>query len=130
MRNASAAALWLPPGVHSDDDSVLAQFEEVLAKDVLEDVYGIVEIMEEFLPDEPRRHLAFVAVDPVSRGKSYGFALIEDFLPRCDAEQQVVYLENTNPANTASYRRHGFEVIGEIQAGKAPPMYAMRRDPR
>ncbi|HMB77522.1 MAG TPA: N-acetyltransferase [Kiloniellaceae bacterium] len=124
-----AAAMWLPPDSHPDGDGLMALFEAVLSHDVLEDAYKVFEIMDEIHPTEPCWHLAFVATDPASRRKGYGSALIEHVLPRCDAEQKVAYLENTNPANTALYERHGFHVIGEIQAGKAPPMLAMRRDP-
>jgi ribosomal protein S18 acetylase RimI-like enzyme len=86
--------------------------------------------MDEIHPAEPCWHLAFVATDPVARGRGHGSALISHVLPRCDAEGCVAYLENTNPANTAFYRRHGFEVVGEIQAGAAPPMVGMLREPR
>lgn len=122
--DGGAAALWLSPGAHPDGDGLIALFEAVLSKDVLEDAYKVFEIMDEFHPDEPCWHLAFVATDPASRGKGYGSALIDYMLPRCDAEQKLACLENTNPANTAFYRQHGFEVLGEIQAGKA-----MQRNP-
>jgi ribosomal protein S18 acetylase RimI-like enzyme len=127
--NGAAAAVWLPPDTHPDGDGLMKLFESVLSKDVLEDAYKVFEIMDELHPDEPCWHLAFVATDPASRGKGYGSALIDYILPRCDAEKKLAYLENTNPANTGFYERHGFEVLGEIQAGKAPPMYAMQRKP-
>lgn len=130
VSDGGAAAMWLPPDSHPDGDGISALFEAVLPSDVLDDAYKNFEIMEKMHPDEPCWHLAFVATDPVSRGRGYGSALIDHLLPRCDAEQKVAYLENTNPSNTALYQRHGFQVIGEIQAGKAPSMYAMRRDPR
>lgn len=128
--NGAAAALWLPPDTHPDGDGLMKLFESVLSKETLEDAYKVFEIMDEIHPDEPCWHLAFVATDPSWRGKGYGSALIDFILPRCDAEQKPAYLENTNPANTSFYQRYGFEVLGEIQAGNAPPMNAMRRDPR
>jgi ribosomal protein S18 acetylase RimI-like enzyme len=128
--DGAAAALWLPPLSHPDGDGLMALLESVLPSDVFEDACEVIAIMDEMHPDEPCWHLAFVATDPVSRRKGYGSALIEHLLPRCDAERKVAYLENTNPANTAFYQRHGFRVIGEMQAGQSPPMYAMQRDPR
>ncbi len=128
--NGAAAALWLPPDTHPDGDGLMKLFESVLSKEVLEDAYKVFEIMDAIHPDEPCWHLAFVATDPACRGKGFGSALIDFMLSRCDADQKPAYLENTNPANTSFYERHGFEMLGEIQAGDAPPMYAMRRDPR
>ena len=130
VSDGGAAAMWLPPDSHPDGDGLVAHFEAVLSSEVLKDASKVSEIMDEIHPDEPCWHLAFVATDPVSRGKGYGSALIDHVLPRCDAERKIAYLENTNPANTALYQRHGFQVVGEIQAGQSPPMYAMQRDPR
>lgn len=129
VTDGGAAAMWLPPGAHPDGDGLIAHFEGVLSRRVLEDAYKVSEIMEKFHPDEACWHLAFVATDPVSRRKGYGSALVDHMLPRCDAEHRIAYLENTNPANTALYQRLGFRVIGEMQAGRSPPMYAMRREP-
>ena len=124
-----AAAMWLPPGAHPDGDGLMAHFEATLAPDVLRDAYKVFERIDELHPTEPCWHLAFVATDPAVRGKGHGSALIDHILPRCDQEGVIAYLENTNLANTGFYRRHGFEVIGEIDAGDAPPMVAMQRDP-
>lgn len=125
----AAAAMWLPPGAHPDDEGLMAHFEATLSDDVLKDAYAVFEIMDEIHPEEPCWHLAFVATDPVHRGQGLGSQLISHFLPRCDADGKPAYLENTNPANTPLYERHGFQVIGEIQTGAAPAMVAMRRDP-
>ena len=128
--NGRAAALWLPPETHPDGGGLMELFQATLSKDVLNDAFKVFEKMDQIHPDEPCWHLAFVEADPSMRGKGYGSALIEHLLPRCDAEGKIAYLENTNPANTSFYQRHGFRVIGEIQAGSAPPMVAMQRDPR
>jgi hypothetical protein len=42
----------------------------------------------------------------------------------------VAYLESTNPANLSLYVRHGFEVVGQMQAGRSPPLFPMVRQPR
>jgi len=128
--DGNAAAMWLAPGSHPDGDGLMALFEETLAPRTFKDAAQCFEIMDALHPDEPVWHLAFVAADPTVRGQGLGSALINHVLPRCDAEQTVAYLENTNPANTALYERHGFKVIGEIQAGHSPAMQGMRRDPR
>jgi ribosomal protein S18 acetylase RimI-like enzyme len=129
VTDCCAAALLLPPNTHPDGDRLMAHFESTLAKDVLEDAYKVFDIMDKIHPVEPCWHLAFVASDPAHRSKGHGSALVDHMLARCDAEQAIAYLENTNPANTSFYQSRGFQIIGEIQAGKAPPMQAMRRDP-
>ena len=47
-----------------------------------------------------------------------------------DREAQPAFLEATTPRSRDLYARHGFEVAGEIQAGKSPPMWPMLRSPR
>ena len=64
VTDGGAAAMWLPPGAHPDGDGLIAHFEGVLSRRVLEDAYKVSEIMEKFHPDEACWHLAFVATDP------------------------------------------------------------------
>jgi hypothetical protein len=42
----------------------------------------------------------------------------------------VLVAQLSNPANVPLYRRHGFEVIGEIQVGSSPTIFQMIRHPR
>ena len=50
---------------------------------------------------------------------------------QCDSDHAVAYLESTNAANTALYRRHGFEVLGTIAGrSQSTPMFPMRREAR
>ncbi|WP_170763246.1 GNAT family N-acetyltransferase [Ruegeria lacuscaerulensis] len=128
--DGSAAALWLRPGAYPDGDGIMAFFNDVLSKEILEDSNRLVELEDELHPDESCWHLAMVASDPTSRGKGLGSALVDHILIQCDAEGKVAYLENTNPYNLDFYKRRGFVVVGEIQAGKSPTMFGMRRDPR
>lgn len=39
------------------------------------------------------------------------------------------YLGFTNPRNKPLYKGHGFEVIGNIQAGDSSPIFPMLRKP-
>ncbi|MEM1163542.1 MAG: N-acetyltransferase [Pseudomonadota bacterium] len=125
-----AAAMWLAPGAHPDEEGLMAHFEATLAEDVLTDAFTMFEAMDKLHPSEPCWHLAFVATDPGARGRGLASSLIEKGLTRCDAEGKIAYLENTNPHNVGLYRRHGFEVIGEINVGDAPPLICMLREPR
>jgi ribosomal protein S18 acetylase RimI-like enzyme len=74
--------------------------------------------------------LPFIAVDPAYQGKGHGEALMAYALARCDRDKLPAYLESTNPRNVSLYRRHGFEPIGTIQVGSAPPIVPMLRRAR
>ena len=56
--------------------------------------------------------------------------LMEGALERCDEEGLIAYLESSNPANIPLYQRHGFEIIGEIQAPGTPVVTPMLRPAR
>ncbi len=126
----SGGALWLPPGIHPDEEGLTTLFEDKLSGPMLEDVFSLFEQMDEFHPDEPFWHLTFIAVDPAQQGKGYGSGLLEHTLAPCDESKKLAYLESTNAANLSLYQRHGFELIGNIQAGTSPPLFPMIREPR
>lgn len=51
-------------------------------------------------------------------------------LAACDRDGAPAYLESSNPRNIALYRRCGFEILGTIHAGSAPPVTPMLRPAR
>jgi GNAT superfamily N-acetyltransferase len=61
---------------------------------------------------------------------SGGSALMQYALAACDRDGMPAYLESTNPRNVRLYERHGFELLGTIQAGSSPPLFPMLREPR
>ena len=124
------AALWLPPGIHPDEDGLTKFFQAEFTGSSLETVFALFEQMDEFHPDEPCYHLTFIALDPSQQGKGYGSKILEHTLEICDRNKKLSYLESTNEANLSLYRRYGFEVIGNIQAGSSPPLFPMIREPR
>ena len=126
----AGAALWLPPEIHPDEEGLTTLFQDEMDGPMLEDISSLFEQMDEFHPDEPCWHLAFIAVDPAHQGNGYGSTLLEHTLRPCDKDKKLAYLESTNPANLSLYQRHGFEVIGNIQAGSSPPLFPMIREPR
>lgn len=71
-----------------------------------------------------------MGVDPSQQGKGFGSALLQHALIQCDRDSKLAYLESTSPRSVPFYKRHGFEVLGTIQAGTLPPIFPMLRRPR
>jgi GNAT superfamily N-acetyltransferase len=93
---SAGAALWLPPGVGSDDAAIGA----------------------------------LIGIDPAHQGKGLGGTLIKQATDICDRDGALAYLESSNLRNVPLYERHGFEVLGTIQAGQSPTIVPMLRKPR
>jgi GNAT superfamily N-acetyltransferase len=124
------AALWLPPGVGSDDDALVPLIAETVAPERLGDVFSIFEQMGAFHPVVPHWYLPLMGVDPVHQNQGLGSALLSQMLSAFDQEGAIAYLEASHPRNVPFYERHGFEVRGQIQAGDSPTLFAMAREPR
>ena len=126
----SGAALWLPPGVQPDENALVALFERTVAKPTLKEVFNLLEQMGRYHPSEPHWYLPLMGVDPSMQGSGYGSALMQHALAVCDRSRMPAYLESTNPRNVPLYERHGFGLLGTIQAGSSPPLVPMLRKPR
>jgi len=124
------AALWLPPGVHPDQEALGAVMQESVGADRLEQVSAVFEQMAGYHPSEPHWYLPMIGVDPANQGKGYGSALLRHALLQCDRDHVAAYLESSNPANVPLYERHGFVVLGTIQLGSSPPIIPMLRAAR
>ncbi len=129
--DGKAAALWLPPGVEPDGETIDELFEASVAPEIADDVASMFEQMDRHHPKaRPCWYLPLIATDPAYTGKGLGAAILERALHRCDEEGLMAYLEATSRRNAALYQRHGFEVVGEIQAGASPTLYPMTREAR
>lgn len=126
----AGASLWLPPGVHADEDSLGDLMERTVAPDKLKTMFAVLEQMAAHHPPEPHWYLPLIGVEPARQGRGVGSALLRHVLERIDRERLSAYLESSNPANVPLYERHGFVVTGTIQAGDAPPMFPMVRAAR
>lgn len=124
------AALWLPPDVFPDEEGLTKLFQDSFDGAQLDEIFSCFEQMDNFHPDEPCWHLAFIAVDPTQQNKGHGSALMKHTLEAVDNDKKLAYLESTNEANLSLYQRHGFELMGNIQAGNSPSMFPMVREPR
>ena len=126
----SGAALWLPPEVQPDDETLIGIFQRTIDPERLPTGFALFEQMGRYHPEEPHWYLPLIGVDPSKQGRGHGAALLRHALERVDRARRVAYLESSNPANVPLYQRHGFEVVGTIQAGDSPPMFPMVRHSR
>ncbi|HVM41307.1 MAG TPA: GNAT family N-acetyltransferase [Acidimicrobiia bacterium] len=87
--------------------------------------------IESHHPSEPHWYLAVLATDPPHQRRGVASTLLAPILEECDADGWPAYLETATEANVAFYRRHRFEVTGEITVpGGGPTVWLMWRDPR
>ena len=125
-----AAALWLPPGVSPDEESLGKVMEEGVDPALQSEVFAVLEQVAMSHPQDEHWYLPAIGVDPMYQGQGYGSALLERGLEVCDHNHLAAYLEASNPLNIPLYQRFGFEVIGEIQAGSSPAITPMFRAAR
>ncbi|AOO81549.1 GNAT family N-acetyltransferase [Bosea vaviloviae] len=125
-----AAALWLPPGVEPDIETLGRLIRKNADPAILPDVDAIFEAMERYHPKVPHWYLPLIGADPARQGQGIGSALMRHALARCDREGAAAYLESSNPRNIPLYQRHGFEILGTIQTGSSPVLTPMLRPPQ
>lgn len=102
---------------------------ESMDDQILQDVNSLFEQMGELHPTADHWYLPPIGVGLVAQGRGLGSALLRHAPAICDSDGLLAYLEATNPRNRDLYERHGFNVVGVIQAGSSPPIWAMRREP-
>lgn len=130
VARAQGAALWLPPAVTPDERALEDVVQRAVPAERQADLAALMDQMGAFHPAGPHWYLPLIGVAPQCQGRGVGAALLRHALARCDTERLPAYLESSNPRNLSLYRRHGFEVVGTIQAGGSPVMYPMVRPAR
>jgi ribosomal protein S18 acetylase RimI-like enzyme len=121
--------LWLPPGIHFDEDALTSLFKRNLSKDRVENAFKLFDQMGKYHPEEPHWYLPLIGVDPLHQGRGYGCSLMKHALQLCDQDKKLAYLESSNPRNLSLYIRLGFEIIGTIRVADSPPLFPMLRKP-
>lgn len=126
----SAVALWLPPGTEPDGDAITTTLAETVSPEQHDDMFAVLGQMEAAHPAYPHWYLPWFGVDAVLQGRGLGGQLMKPCLQIVDATHLPAYLETPNPRAISFYRRHGFEVTGQAQAGACPPITFMLRTAR
>ncbi len=125
----AAAALWLPPDVLPDEDTLISIFQRTVSKQNQKDVFTVFDQMGRYHPSEPHWYLSLMGVDPLKQGKGLGSELMKHALVQCDQDNKPAYLESSNPRNIPFYERYGIELLGTIQIGTSPRIFPMLRRP-
>jgi GNAT superfamily N-acetyltransferase len=123
----AAVATWLPPGVKSDSECLMAIMIEQTPASRMEEMNELFGQMDKFHPQEPHWYLPLIAADPARQGQGLGTALMEAALTLLDEDGRMAYLESSSPRNVPFYERFGFESMGEIQTETSPVLTPMLR---
>jgi ribosomal protein S18 acetylase RimI-like enzyme len=129
----AAASLWDPPGHwQMTPGEIIRGGRWFLPAFGLGTVKALraLSAVERLHPTEPHYYLAVLGTDPSRQGKGLGSAVLQPVLERCDTEGLPAYLESSKESNIPFYRRHGFEVTGEIALPKGPIVWPMWREPK
>lgn len=124
---AGAVALWLPPGVESDEEAVVGVLSQTVPREKHDDLFSTLEQMAVAHPTHPHWYLPWLAVTPLLQGRGLGSRLLEHCLAIVDVDRLPAFLETPNPRTVPLYERHGFTVVTTAQAGDWPPMTSMLR---
>ena len=130
--DAKGGAIWMAPGQWKTGGlELLGQFPLMLAMGASTPrALSLLSKMEKVHPTEPHWYLAILGTATDHQGKGVGSALIDPILAKCDAEGVPAYLESSKESNIPFYKRHGFEVTGEVTAKNVPTLWPMWREPR
>jgi ribosomal protein S18 acetylase RimI-like enzyme len=131
----SGGALWAPPGKWRMSVGLQVRLAPRMLR-----LFGLrrtplilrgLAVLDKSHPDDqPHYYLGILGTDPAQQGKGVGSALLQPILERCDNEGLGAYLESSKESNIPFYRRHGFEVTGEVHMPDGPPLWPMWRDPQ
>jgi ribosomal protein S18 acetylase RimI-like enzyme len=131
--DCAGAALWDPPGHWRVTFGQILRgtpgFLAALGSRVVVGLRALAAV-ERVHPGVPHYYLAILGTRPESQGKGLGSALLRPILRRCDEQRVGAYLESSKERNIHFYRRHGFEVTGEVRLPAGPVVWPMWRDPR
>ena len=124
------AAIWVPPGAHSDAKAIDDLIGRSTSPEARAELLAVYAAVDRAYPPEHHWYLPLMGVDPLHFGKSIGAALMTHGLEICDRDGSLVYLESNKPGNVPFYERFGFVPCNRIEVGNHPPIITMIRRPR
>lgn len=130
-----AAAVWSPPDVTLFDEVWAPRLGKLLSEQLGErggSVMGALgRAVAQYPAEESHFYLFTLGTRAEAQGEGLGARVIEPVLALCDAQGLPAHLESSNARNLPFYRRHGFEVVGEVAVAEGGPVIRpMRRAPR
>ena len=125
----SGVALWLPPGVMSDEKELGALLEQSIEPPRQEALWAFLGEVAEHHPTTAHWYLPLLGVEPTQQGHGLGSELLRRRLAECDRDGIPAYLEASRRENRRLYERHGFRITREIQMADSPPLWPMWRVP-
>jgi ribosomal protein S18 acetylase RimI-like enzyme len=132
--DGSGAASWLPPGVRlASPVSPSVAWHGLREYGAISLLRGLATLLQTQRrhPEEDYYYLFTIGALRSARGRGVGSALIREGLAQCDAAHMPAYLESSNVKNLSFYRKHGFEVVDELQlAMNGPTLWLMWRPAR
>jgi len=132
--DASAAALWAPPGAWA---MPLSQMIIEAAPNGLAFRHRLLYALRTQLQIErlhaaharPHWYLGYLGTRHDRQGQGLGTQMLREVLVGRDTDGVPAYLESSNERNLPLYERNGFRVIGELPAlGHGPVIWRMWRE--
>ncbi|MGH9273060.1 MAG: GNAT family N-acetyltransferase [Acidimicrobiales bacterium] len=128
------AAYWDPPGQWKTRMRDVVHLAPLMIRGMrlrtINAVRGLGRIEKAHAAHPEHYYLAVLGTRPDRQGEGLGSALMAPVLARCDQDGIGAYLESSKESNIPYYRRHGFEVVGEVDFPSGPRLWPMWRDPR
>jgi GNAT superfamily N-acetyltransferase len=126
--NGEGAAIWFPPTAGDGTGVDVAGGTSAWTSGRRSATLAILAAAR---PSEPHFYLDAVGVIPGHRRRGIAANLLAPLLAVCNAKRLPAYLENSDPANTGFYARHGFLELGPLpMPADAPVIVGMWRTPQ
>ncbi|HUB39364.1 MAG TPA: GNAT family N-acetyltransferase [Streptosporangiaceae bacterium] len=134
--DASAAALWAPPGAWAMPLSqvILEAGTNALALRgrLLRALRTQLQVERLHARQSPAHwYLGYLGTRRDRQGQGLGTRMLREVLAGLDTDGVPAYLESSNERNVPMYERNGFCVVGELRAlGYGPTIWRMWREPQ
>jgi hypothetical protein len=120
-------ALWLPPGIHGDDEPLEAVIAASMVREKQAEVAAVFEQTEHYRPTEPHWYLSLIVVEALHRNK--GCMALRSWA-RFEWVRRLPYFRCCAPHTEASAHPHGwqFAVDGTILETSGEPAHSTLED--